>query len=80
MQLLYEKMIINHLGSTAFVTDGNATITQGFLYAPFGEIIDEYSSIVSMTSPIRVRYFSRGGVLFRWSIPRTRRWWHRRIN
>ena len=42
-------MIINHLGSTAFVTDGNATITQGFLYAPFGEIIDEYSSIVSMT-------------------------------
>ena len=28
----------NHLGSTAYVTDNNATITQGFLYAPFGEI------------------------------------------
>ncbi len=43
MQLLYEKMIINHLGSTAFVTDGNATVTQGFLYAPFGEITTEYA-------------------------------------
>ena len=32
----------NHLGSTAYVTDNNATITQGFLYAPFGEITTEY--------------------------------------
>ena len=32
----------NHLGSTAFVTDQNQTITQGFLYAPFGEITTEY--------------------------------------
>ena len=35
---------INHLGSTSFVTDGNATITQGFLYAPFGEITTEYNA------------------------------------
>ena len=33
----------NHLGSTAFVTDQNQTITQGFLYAPFGEITTEYN-------------------------------------
>ncbi|MBP5412818.1 MAG: RHS repeat-associated core domain-containing protein [Bacteroidales bacterium] len=33
----------NHLGSTAFVTDNNATITQGFLYAPFGEVTTEYN-------------------------------------
>ena len=33
----------NHLGSTAFVTDNNATVTQGFLYAPFGEITTEYA-------------------------------------
>ncbi len=33
----------NHLGSTAFVTDQNQTITQGFLYAPFGEITTEYA-------------------------------------
>ena len=33
----------NHLGNTAFVTDNNATITQGFLYAPFGEITTEYN-------------------------------------
>ena len=33
----------NHLGSTAFVTDANATVTQGFLYAPFGEITTEYA-------------------------------------
>ncbi|MBO4739129.1 MAG: RHS repeat-associated core domain-containing protein, partial [Bacteroidales bacterium] len=33
----------NHLGSTEFVTDNNATITQGFLYAPFGEITTEYN-------------------------------------
>ncbi|MBR4491144.1 MAG: hypothetical protein IKO98_00635 [Bacteroidales bacterium] len=35
---------MNHLGSTAFVTDQNQTITQGFLYAPFGEITTEYNS------------------------------------
>ncbi len=34
----------NHLGSTAFVTDQNQNITQGFLYAPFGEITTEYNS------------------------------------
>ncbi len=33
-----------HLGSTAFVTDQNQNITQGFLYAPFGEITTEYNS------------------------------------
>ncbi|MBR4453575.1 MAG: RHS repeat-associated core domain-containing protein, partial [Bacteroidales bacterium] len=33
----------NHLGNTAFVTDQNQTITQGFLYAPFGEITTEYN-------------------------------------
>ncbi len=31
------------MGSTAFVTDNNATVTQGFLYAPFGEITTEYN-------------------------------------
>ena len=34
----------NHLGSTAFVTDQNQNVTQGFLYAPFGEITTEYNS------------------------------------
>ena len=34
----------NHLGSTAFVTDNNATVTQGFLYAPFGEITTEFNA------------------------------------
>ena len=34
----------NHLGSTAYVTDNNATITQGFLYAPFGEITTEFNA------------------------------------
>ena len=33
----------NHLGSTAFVTDQNQNVTQGFLYAPFGEITTEYA-------------------------------------
>ncbi|MBO4541760.1 MAG: RHS repeat-associated core domain-containing protein, partial [Bacteroidales bacterium] len=33
----------NHLGSTSFVTDQNQNITQGFLYAPFGEITTEYN-------------------------------------
>ena len=35
----------NHLGSTAFVTDQNRYVTQGFLYAPFGEITTEYTGI-----------------------------------
>ena len=34
----------NHLGSTAYVTDQNQTVTQGFLYAPFGEITTEYNT------------------------------------
>ena len=34
----------NHLGSTAFVTDQNQNITQGFLYAPFGEITTEFDA------------------------------------
>jgi len=34
----------DHLGSTGMVTDANANATQGFLYAPFGEIITEYNS------------------------------------
>ena len=33
----------DHLGSTGMVTDNNANITQGFLYAPFGEIITEFN-------------------------------------
>ena len=33
----------DHLGSTGMVTDNNATVTQGFLYAPFGEILTEYN-------------------------------------
>ncbi|MBO4739635.1 MAG: VCBS repeat-containing protein [Bacteroidales bacterium] len=35
---------VNHLGSTSFVTNNNATITQGFLYAPFGEITTEFDA------------------------------------
>ena len=35
----------NHLGSTAFVTDQSQTVTQGFLYAPFGEITTEYAPL-----------------------------------
>jgi RHS repeat-associated protein len=34
----------NHLGSTCYVTDENATVQQGFLYAPFGEITNEHNS------------------------------------
>ena len=34
----------NHLGSTSFVTDENASVVHGFLYAPFGEITNEYNS------------------------------------
>ena len=34
---------LNHLGSTAFITDQNKNIPQGFLYAPFGEITTEYA-------------------------------------
>ena len=33
----------NHLGSTCYVTDENASVVQGFLYAPFGEITNEHS-------------------------------------
>ncbi len=34
----------NHLGSTAFVTNQSRNVTQGFLYAPFGEITTEYNA------------------------------------
>ena len=34
----------NHLGSTAYVTDQSQNVTQGFLYAPFGEITTEYNA------------------------------------
>ena len=34
----------NHLGSTCYVTDENASVVQGFLYAPFGEITNEYNA------------------------------------
>ncbi|MBR4511665.1 MAG: RHS repeat-associated core domain-containing protein, partial [Bacteroidales bacterium] len=34
----------NHLGSTAFVTDQNQNVTQGFLYAPYGEITTEFDA------------------------------------
>ena len=34
----------NHLGSTAYVTDQNQNVSQGFLYAPFGEITTEYNA------------------------------------
>jgi RHS repeat-associated protein len=34
----------NHLGSTCYVTDENAIVQQGFLYAPFGEITNEYNN------------------------------------
>ena len=40
----------NHLGSTAFVTDCGGFVAQGFLYAPFGEIIDEYTGIVTLSA------------------------------
>ena len=36
---------INHLGSTSFVTDQTQNITQGFLYASFGEITTEYAPL-----------------------------------
>jgi RHS repeat-associated protein len=35
---------MNHLGSTAFVSNQNQNVTQGFLYAPFGEITTEYNA------------------------------------
>jgi len=34
----------NHLGSTCYVTDENRSVVQGFLYAPFGEITNEYNN------------------------------------
>ena len=43
MQLMHEQIIIDSFGSTAFVTDQNQNVTQGFLYAPFGEITTEYA-------------------------------------
>jgi len=33
----------DHLGSTGMVTDNSSNITQGMLYAPFGEIICDYN-------------------------------------
>ena len=33
----------DHLGSTGMVTDNSSNITQGFLHAPFGEIITEFN-------------------------------------
>jgi len=33
----------DHLGSTGMVTDNYANVTQGFLYAPFGELIYEHN-------------------------------------
>ena len=33
----------DHLGSTGMVTDNSSNITQGMLYAPFGEIISDYN-------------------------------------
>ena len=33
----------DHLGSTGMITDNSSNITQGFLYAPFGEILSEYN-------------------------------------
>jgi len=33
----------DHLGSTGMVTDNSSNITQGFLYASFGEIITEFN-------------------------------------
>ena len=39
MQLLRGKMI------NAFTTDCGGFVTQGFLYAPFGEIVAEYQGI-----------------------------------
>ena len=41
---MHEQIIIDSFGSTAFVTDQNQNITQGFLYAPFGEITTEYNA------------------------------------
>jgi RHS repeat-associated protein len=34
----------DHLSSTQVVTDANGNVTQGVLYAPFGEIIHEYNA------------------------------------
>lgn len=39
----------NHLGSTCYVTNENATVQQGFLYAPFGEITNEHNSSFGST-------------------------------
>jgi RHS repeat-associated protein len=34
----------DHLSSTQVVTDANGNVTQGVLYAPFGEVITEYNA------------------------------------
>jgi len=44
----------NHLGSTCYVTDENASVVQGFLYAPFGEITNEYN--ISFGSSVLPKY------------------------
>ncbi len=45
VQALFKRgSTCNHLGSTAFVTDQNRYVTQGFLYASFGEITTEYNA------------------------------------
>ena len=44
----------NHLGSTCYVTDENATVQQGFLYAPFGEITNEYNQYFYYSHPYQV--------------------------
>ena len=33
------------IASTAFVTDGSGVVTQGFRYAPFGEIAEEFTGV-----------------------------------
>lgn len=35
---------LNHLASTMYVTDEQRSVTQSFLYAPFGEITNEYNN------------------------------------
>ncbi|MDD3280925.1 MAG: RHS repeat-associated core domain-containing protein [Bacteroidales bacterium] len=35
----------DHLGSTGMVTDNLSNITAGYLYAPFGEILQEHSAV-----------------------------------
>jgi RHS repeat-associated protein len=44
----------NHLASTMYVTDEQRSVTQSFLYAPFGEITNEYNN--SFGSSILPKY------------------------